>query len=126
MGQLRRDGVALFYEEAGEGDPPIVLVHGWCCDHAYFAPQFEHFRRAHRVVAVDLRGHGKSDKPRQDYTIEMLADDVAWLCGELGLVKPVVIGHSIPDRRPGTQDAHRGRYGVRPAARDGGRHAGSS
>jgi pimeloyl-ACP methyl ester carboxylesterase len=95
MGRLRRDGVTLFYEEAGEGDPPIVLVHGWCCDHTYFAPQFEHFRRAHRVVAVDLRGHGESDKPRQDYTIETFADDVAWLCGELGLVKPVAIGHSI-------------------------------
>jgi pimeloyl-ACP methyl ester carboxylesterase len=35
---LRRDGVALFYEEAGGEDPPVLLVHGWCCDHAYFAP----------------------------------------------------------------------------------------
>ncbi len=95
MGWLRRNGVALFYEEAGGGDPPLVLVHGWCCDHTYFAPQFEHFRRRHRVVVVDLRGHGRSDKPEQSYTMGLFADDVAWLCGELGLTKPVVIGHSM-------------------------------
>jgi pimeloyl-ACP methyl ester carboxylesterase len=63
MRRLRRDGVALFYDEAGGGELPLVFVHGWCCDHTYFAPQFEHFRRKHRVVAVDLRGHGQSDKP---------------------------------------------------------------
>ena len=56
MRQLERDGVALCYEEAGEGEPPVLLVHGWCCDHTYFAPQVEHFaKRGHRVVAVDLR-----------------------------------------------------------------------
>nr|MBA2490721.1 hypothetical protein [Gammaproteobacteria bacterium] len=40
---LQRDGVALFHVEAGSASPPLLLVHGWCCDHAYFAPQFEHF-----------------------------------------------------------------------------------
>ena len=95
MGLLHRHRVALFYEEAGKGDPPFVFVHGWCCDHSYFAPQFEHFSHKRRVVAVDLRGHGQSDKPRQSYTIETFSDDVAWMCVELGLEKPVVIGHSL-------------------------------
>ncbi|HCL62979.1 MAG TPA: alpha/beta hydrolase, partial [Rhizobiales bacterium] len=96
MKSLRRNGVALFYEEADGGEPPIVLVHGWCCDHSFFAPQLEHFARAgHRVVAVDLRGHGQSDKPEQPYTMQLFADDLAFLCGELKLVKPVVIGHSM-------------------------------
>jgi pimeloyl-ACP methyl ester carboxylesterase len=97
MPSLRReDGVALFYEEAEGGDPPVLLVHGIACDHTHFAPQFEHFaRRGHRVVAVDLRGHGKSDKPHQSYTIELFADDLAWMCEQLGLHKPVVIGHSM-------------------------------
>ena len=95
MQWLRRHGVALCYEEAGEGDPPLVLVHGWCCDHSYFTPQFEHFHSRHRVVTLDLRGHGQSDKPLQSYTMETFADDVAWMCAELGLEKPVVIGHSM-------------------------------
>jgi pimeloyl-ACP methyl ester carboxylesterase len=68
MPYVTRDGVKLFYEEAGVGEPPILLVHGWTCDHTYFAPQFGHFSIDHRVVAVDLRGHGQSDKPEQDYT----------------------------------------------------------
>jgi pimeloyl-ACP methyl ester carboxylesterase len=45
MQSLRRDG-----ETAG-GAPPILFVHGWCCDHTYFAPQFE--RYAERGVAAD-------------------------------------------------------------------------
>jgi pimeloyl-ACP methyl ester carboxylesterase len=96
MRQLERDGMALCYEEAGEGKPPVLLVHGWCCDHTYFAPQFEHFaQRGHRVVAVDLRGHGKSDKPHQRYSMQDFADDLAWMCQRLELAKPVVIGHSM-------------------------------
>ena len=96
MQSLRRDGVALFYEEAPGDEPPILLVHGWCCDHTYFAPQFEHFAsRGHRVVAVDLRGHGLSDKPQQGYTMHLFADDLAWTCQRIGVEKPVVVGHSM-------------------------------
>lgn len=95
MQSLTRDGVKLFFEEAGSGDPPVLLVHGWTCDHTYMAPQFEHFRRSHRVIAVDLRGHGQSDKPQQDYTMSAFADDLAWLCGQRQVKKPVVIGHSM-------------------------------
>ena len=38
MPHVTRDGVKLFYAEAGVGEPPILLVHGWTCDHTYFAP----------------------------------------------------------------------------------------
>jgi pimeloyl-ACP methyl ester carboxylesterase len=95
MPKLLRDGVALAYEEAGRGTPPLLLVHGWLCDRTYLAPQLEHFRRRHRVIAVDLRGHGESDKPRQEYTMAGLADDLAWLCRQLGVERPVVVGHSM-------------------------------
>jgi pimeloyl-ACP methyl ester carboxylesterase len=96
MERLRREGINLYYEEAAGGDPPIVLVHGWCCDHTYFAPQFERYAgRGHRVVAVDLRGHGRSDKPEGSYAMGVFADDLAWVCEQIGLEKPVVIGHSM-------------------------------
>ncbi len=96
MRWLEHKGVKLFYREApGEGQP-VLLVHGWCCDHKYFAPRFEHFAGGgSRVVSVDLRGHGRSDKPEQGYTMQVFADDLAWLCEEIGLEKPVVIGHSM-------------------------------
>ena len=95
MQKLTRDGVALAYEEAGQGDPPIVLVHCWTCDHAFLSPQFHHFSRRHRVVNVDLRGHGESDAPNQTYTVPGFADDLAWLCGQLGVERPVIVGHSM-------------------------------
>ena len=84
---MNRDGTALAYEDTGAGDPPFVFVHGWTCNHTHFAPQVEHFGRQHRTVAVDLRGHGASAAPEQDYTISGFADDVAWLCEQLGVAR---------------------------------------
>jgi pimeloyl-ACP methyl ester carboxylesterase len=95
MQKLVRDGVALAYEERGEGGPPLLFVHGWSCDHEFFAPQVEQFSRDHRTIAVDLRGHGQSDAPHQEYTMPGFADDLAWLCGQLGVERPVVVGHSM-------------------------------
>ena len=95
MKTLVRDGVRLCYEEDGTRAAPIVFVHGWCCDHRYFAPQFGHFSARHHVVAVDQRGFGASDKPEQKYTIEGFADDLAWLCRELRLERPALVGHSM-------------------------------
>jgi pimeloyl-ACP methyl ester carboxylesterase len=80
----------------GAAAPPVLLVHGWCCDHTYFAPQIEHFAsQGHRAVAVDLRGHGRSDKPHQSYPMQAFADNLAWMCEQLELAKPMVVGHSM-------------------------------
>jgi len=90
-----RDGVRIAYVEDGTGAEPIVFVHGWCCNNRYFGPQLAHFSARHRVVALDQRGFGASDKPQQKYTIEGFADDVAALCRELGLERPALVGHSM-------------------------------
>jgi pimeloyl-ACP methyl ester carboxylesterase len=96
MPYLHRNNVALYFEKADGDAPPVVLLHGWCCDHTYFAPQAKHFTRLGRgVVALDLRGHGRSDKPHQAYAMQVFADDVAWSCTQLGLSKPILIGHSM-------------------------------
>lgn len=54
------DGLSLYYERAGSGEPPVVFGHGWCCDHTHFQPQFDHFKSSHSVIALDLRGFGRS------------------------------------------------------------------
>ena len=95
MAVATSSGVNLHYLQEGAGDPPFLFVHGWCCDHTYFQPQFEYFKSSHRVVTFDLRGCGQSDKPASGYDIPTLADDVAGLCRELDLTKPVVVGHSL-------------------------------
>ena len=94
MEERSRDGVKLTFDQSGTGSPPVVLVHGWTCDQSYLAPQRDHLAKRHRVVSVDLRGHGKSDR-KGPYSIAGFADDVAWLCGELGFRKPVIVGHSM-------------------------------
>jgi pimeloyl-ACP methyl ester carboxylesterase len=88
-------GVELFYERAGSGKPELLFIPGWCCDHTAFQPQFDHFAPAHAVTALDLRGVGRSEVPDEGYSIPELADDVAAFCAELGLEKPVLVGHSL-------------------------------
>jgi pimeloyl-ACP methyl ester carboxylesterase len=95
MPYVNRNGVRLYYVQEGSGEPPLVFMHGWCCDHTFFGPQFDHFKSHHSVTALDLRGCGQSDKPEGPYDMATFADDVAWLCRELGVVRPVVIGHSM-------------------------------
>jgi pimeloyl-ACP methyl ester carboxylesterase len=95
---LNRDGVRLAHFEVrpeAPQDPPLVLVNGWTGDHGIFTPQIAHFGKTRRVVAVDLRAHGASDAPEQDYIMAGFTDDIAWQCAQLGLQKPVVIGHSF-------------------------------
>jgi pimeloyl-ACP methyl ester carboxylesterase len=89
------DGVNLRYLDTGSGDPALVFIHGWCCSQAMWGDQIEAFAPEHRIIAVDLRGHGESDKPEQDYDIAGFADDMAWLIREIGLDRPVLIGHSM-------------------------------
>jgi pimeloyl-ACP methyl ester carboxylesterase len=84
----------LGYDSAGAGEPALLFLHGWCGDRSFFAPQFDYFSQSHRVVAVDLPGHGKSAVPEQ-YAIEAFAGQVAELTSELGLGPSVVFGHSI-------------------------------
>jgi pimeloyl-ACP methyl ester carboxylesterase len=89
------DGLKLYYERAGSGQPELLLVHGWCCDHSAFRPQLDHFAKTHAVTALDLRGCGKSDRSEGGYTIPDFAGDAARFCAEVGIDKPVVVGHSL-------------------------------
>jgi pimeloyl-ACP methyl ester carboxylesterase len=72
-----------------------VFLHGWGCDHEFFAPQLAHFASRHRVLALDQRGFGASDHPHAEYTLEAFADDLAWLCAERGIGGAVLVGHSL-------------------------------
>jgi pimeloyl-ACP methyl ester carboxylesterase len=96
------NGTTLAYDDAGSGAPPLLLVHGWAGNRTIFAPQIAAFGLRHRVVAVDLRGHGQSasssrqpaGERERDYTIEAASEDLAAVCRALGLDRAVVVQHS--------------------------------
>jgi pimeloyl-ACP methyl ester carboxylesterase len=84
----------LAYDAAGSGDPALLFLHGWCGNRSFFAPQFDHFSRTHRVASVDLPAHGASAVP-DEYAIDAFADSVADVARKLQLNRSVVFGHSI-------------------------------
>jgi pimeloyl-ACP methyl ester carboxylesterase len=89
------DGVEVRYEAAGSGEPALVFVHGWSCDRSYWRAQMDHFAGSHRVVAVDLGGHGESGLGRKDWTMAAFAGDVRAVVEALGPGKVVLVGHSM-------------------------------
>jgi pimeloyl-ACP methyl ester carboxylesterase len=89
------DGVTIRYETAGTGEPAIVFVHGWSCDRTYWRAQIDHFAKTHKVVAVDLGGHGESSLGRPDWTMAAFAGDVRTVVERLELAKVVLVGHSM-------------------------------
>ncbi len=89
------DGLSVAYSTRGSGSPALVFVHGWSCDRTYWSEQLETFARHHRVVAVDLGGHGDSGEDRESWTFESLGGDVQAVIRELGLDEVILIGHSM-------------------------------
>jgi len=89
------DGVEIRYEVAGSGEPALVFVHGWSCDRTYWRAQVDHFAASHRVVAIDLGGHGESGTGRDDWTMAAFGRDVQAVVEELDLQRVVLVGHSM-------------------------------
>ena len=89
------DGVAIHYTDQGAGDPALVFVHGWSCDATYWDEQVTRFAATHRVVAIDLAGHGKSGVERKACTMEAFGADVAAVLKKLDLKGAILVGHSM-------------------------------
>jgi pimeloyl-ACP methyl ester carboxylesterase len=87
--------VELFFTDEGEGDPPILMVHGFSCDGHDWMWQIPHFAEWHRVIVVDLRGHGRSSVPEGGYEPKQFAADIAGLLGQLDVGPVVAMGHSL-------------------------------
>jgi len=78
--------------------PTVILVHGGpgSYDHSYFKPHFERLTDVAQVVYVDLRDHGRSARHAPaHWNFEVCADDLRAFCDALGIVRPVVLGHSM-------------------------------
>ncbi|RKN50973.1 alpha/beta fold hydrolase [Micromonospora endolithica] len=87
-------GLRLWYEEHGSGRP-LVLLHGGYGATGTFAPILPALAAHHRVIAVDLQGHGRTADVGRPLRYESMADDVAALIGHLGLTGADVLGYSL-------------------------------
>jgi len=94
--RLSVNGVEIAYDSQGAGEP-VVLVHGWCGARSIWQLQVSELARSRRAIAVDLRGHGDSDKPQGSdrYSIGICADDLDGLLEGLGIESAVLIGQSM-------------------------------
>ncbi len=89
------DGVRISYTSEGQGEPTIVFIHGWTCDHTHWRFQVPEFRKSFRVITIDLPGHGASGADRNSWSIDGLGADVAAVVRDLKLEQVVLVGHSM-------------------------------
>ena len=95
MPTVRVRDVELFYTDDGSGARTVLLIHGLSCDSDDWVWQLGPLAGRYRVVAVDLRGHGRSSAPSSGYTPPELAADLAGFIEVLALGPVIAIGHSL-------------------------------
>ena len=92
---LAPDAVEIAYDVRGSGEPTIVLVHCWCGNREFWKHQIDELARDHRVVRIDLPGHGESGRNRAHWTVTGFAPDVQAVADQLGLQRMILVGHSM-------------------------------
>lgn len=89
-------GKTLAIDDGGRGGLPVVFLHSLAGNSTHWAAQLQHLRPARRAVALDLRGHGRSEAPRNgDYSIAAMAGDVMATANDLRIERLVLVGHSM-------------------------------
>ena len=92
-GFVQANGLNVYYVEWGAGEP-LVLLHGGTVTHSMWAQVVPALAAHYRVLAPDMRGHGRTDNPSGEFSYRQLADDAAAFIEALGLDKPHVCGWS--------------------------------
>lgn len=99
---LLEDRGEAFVRDTGGDGPVILLLHGWMFpSDLNWAPMYEPLRRAgYRVLAMDLRGHGRGLRTPAAFRLADCADDAAGLLDALGIDRAVPVGYSMGARSP--------------------------
>ncbi|MFX0001248.1 MAG: alpha/beta fold hydrolase [Candidatus Hodarchaeota archaeon] len=88
------NGIKICYEIYGEGYP-VFLIHGFAAKKEYWIAQIGELSKKYKVIILDNRGSGKSDRPNISYTMEMLVEDLKGLMDFMKIEKAHFIGHSL-------------------------------
>ncbi len=95
MPEAAMDGIEIYYEEAGDGTP-VMLVAGYGGVGSYWNAQMEPFSKSFRPILMDHRGHGRSTHDTSvTYSMDQMADDVVHLMDHLKIDKAHYVGHSL-------------------------------
>ena len=89
------DGAKIHYKSYGKGKDALVLIHGWTCNLENWRDQIPDFAKRSRVIALDLPGHGQSDKPQIAYTMDLFANAIDAVMRDAKVEHAVLIGHSM-------------------------------
>lgn len=81
------------YVEAGMGEP-LILLHGNGEDSSYFEHQINHFAKKYQVIALDTRGHGKTERGNDPFTIRQFAEDLKGFLDQKQIDKANILGFS--------------------------------
>lgn len=87
--------VRIHYKNIGSGDTALVFVHGWTADMTSWRYQVPAFAGKMHIVLIDLPGHGQSDKPKTDYTMDFFAKSVDAVLTDAGVENAILVGHSM-------------------------------
>lgn len=89
------DGARIHYKSYGKGKQALVLVHGWGCRMGHWRDSISDLAKRNRVIAIDLPGHGESDKPETAYNMDLFANAIDAVMRDAKVDKAVVAGHSM-------------------------------
>ena len=87
--------VRVHYQNYGKGKEAIVFVHGWTCNLTFWKTNIPAFAGQTRVIAIDLPGHGQSDKPQITYSMEMFAQAINAVLEDTKVERVTLVGHSM-------------------------------
>ena len=89
------DTTKIHYVSEGKGKDAIVLVHGWTCNLTHWRDMIPEFSKRARVLALDLPGHGLSDKPEIKYDMDLFAAAIDAVLKDAGVEHAVLVGHRM-------------------------------
>ena len=89
------DGARIHYKSYGKGRDALVLIHGWGGNIDSWRDQIPELAKRNRVMALDLPGHGESDKPEISYSMDLFANAIDAVMRDAKVERAVVMGHSM-------------------------------
>jgi pimeloyl-ACP methyl ester carboxylesterase len=89
------DGAKIHYVNYGKGGDALVLIHGWTMNVDNWRDQIKDFASRYHVIAIDLPGHGQSDKPQISYSMDYFARAVEAVMKDAKAKRAVLVGHSM-------------------------------